>query len=89
MNRQLPFNVLRRGPIVYYTISFLQHKNIYDFWQESLVDDFLNSVYECFVSGVEYKIQGFVEVINYQQTEITDTENYKDLFHKCLCSYPF
>ena len=55
MNRQLPFNVLRRGPIVYYTINFLQHKNIYGFCQESLVDDFLNSVYKCFVSGVEYK----------------------------------
>ena len=46
----------------------------------------LNSAYECFVSGVEYKIQGFVEAINYQQTEISNIENYKDLFHKCICS---
>ena len=99
MNRQLPVSVLRRGPIVYYLINFLQHKNYdfhpesivddflnylinflqqknYDFFQESIVNDFLNSVYERFVSGgAEYKIQGYVELINYQQTEIINIEN--------------
>ena len=70
MNQQLQINVLRRGTIVYYTINFNQHKMFYDFNQESVVDDFLNTVYERFESGAEYKIQGYVEFINYQQTEI-------------------
>ena len=75
MNRQQHINVLRRGPIVYYTTNFIHHKNFYDFYQESVADDFLNSVYERFVSGTEYKIQGYVEVINFQQTELVNTEN--------------
>ena len=70
MNQQLQINVLRRGTIVYYTINFNQHKMFYEFNQESVVDDFLNTVYERFESGAEYKIQGYVEFINYQQTEI-------------------
>ena len=74
MNQQLPVNVLRRGPIVYHMINFLQHKNFYDFYQGKVVDDFLNSVCERFVSGAEYKIQGYVELINYQQTEIINLE---------------
>ena len=40
MNRQLPVNVFRRGLVVHYTINFLQHKIFYDFYQESVVDDF-------------------------------------------------
>ena len=40
MNYQLPVNVLRLGPIVYYKLSFLQHESFYDFYQESAVDDF-------------------------------------------------
>ena len=75
MNRQQHISVLRLGPIVYYTTNFIHHKNFYDFYQESVADDFLNSVYERFVSGTEYKIQGYVEVINYQQTELVNTEN--------------
>ena len=75
MNRQLPVNVLRRGPIMNYTINFLQHKNCYDFYQESVVDDFLNSVYKLSVSDAEYKVQGYFEFINYQQTELISIEN--------------
>ena len=40
MNQQLPVNVLRRGPIVYYMINFLQHKNFYDFYQGKVVVTF-------------------------------------------------
>ena len=75
MNQQLPINVLRRGPIMYYSINFQQHKKFYDFYQESVVDDFLNSVYGRFVFDAEYKIQGYVEVINYQLGEIINLEN--------------
>ena len=75
INRQLPINVLRHGPIVYYTINFIQHKNFYEFYQESVVDDFLNSVHEPFVSAAEDKIQGYAKAINYQQTEVVNIEN--------------
>ena len=37
--------VLWRGPIAYYTISFDQHKNLYDFFNEQIVDDFSDVVY--------------------------------------------
>ena len=62
MNQQLPINVLRRGSTIYYTI-------------ESVIDDFLNSVYEHFVSGAVYKIQGHIVVINYHQIKIVNIKN--------------
>ena len=76
-NQQLPINVLRRVPIFYYSINFDQHKNFYDFYDEKIVDNFLNSVYEHFVSGNNFYIQGYVEIVNYQQTEIVNLENNK------------
>ena len=75
MNQQLPVNVLRRGPIMHYTIQFQQHKNVQDFYQESVVDDFLNSVSGCFAADAEYKIQGYVEVMSYQLGEIINMKN--------------
>ena len=36
----LPLNVLKRGPITYYSINFEQHKNFYDFFNSSMVDVF-------------------------------------------------
>ena len=62
MNWQLPINVLRRGSTIYYNT-------------ENVVDDFLNSVYERFVSGAEYKIQGYIVAINYRQIEIVNIKN--------------
>ena len=44
----LPLNTLIRGPITNYSINFNQHKNFYDFFSASVVDDFLNSVYNSF-----------------------------------------
>ena len=57
-NQQLPINVLRRGSIFYYYINFCQHKNFYDFYDEKIVDSFLNSVYERFVPGKDSEICG-------------------------------
>ena len=74
-NQQLPINVLRHGSIFYYLINFHQHKNFYDFYDEKIVDDFLNSIYERFVSVDYYKIQGYGKIINYQQTELVNLEN--------------
>ena len=47
-NQQLPINILRRGAIKYFSINYNQHKNFYNFFQEQIVDDFLNSVYTRF-----------------------------------------
>ena len=57
MNQQLSVNILRRGSIMYYTINFQQRKNFYDFYQKSVIDDFLNSLYKRFVSGANIKFR--------------------------------
>ena len=72
-NGQLPLNILRRGPITYYTISYQEHKNFYDFFIE--IEDFLNSVYSMFNPDRDYKIQGYAEIINQQQGEYIIAEN--------------
>ena len=74
-NGQLPVNILRRGLITYYTISYDQHKNFYDFFNERIVDDFLSSVYNKFNPDKDYKIQGYAEIINRQQGEFIIAEN--------------
>lgn len=45
---QVPLNFLHRGRIRQYTINIDQHKNFYDFFDGSIVDDFIKSVYGCF-----------------------------------------
>ena len=57
MNQQLSVNILRRGSIMYYTINFQQRKKFYDFYQKSVVDDFLNFVYKRFASGANIKFR--------------------------------
>ena len=69
INQQGPVNVLRRGPLIYYSINYDQYKNFYDFYDEGkIVDRFFNSVKDLFASGKskKYKIQGYFEVKNYQ-----------------------
>ena len=67
----LPLNVLTRGPLTYYSINFEQHKNFYDFFNNSSADVFLYSVYETFrPSSTEKKFQGYAEIINQQRGEI-------------------
>ena len=78
INQQGPVNVLRRGPLIYYSINYDQYKNFYDFYDEGkIVDRFFNSVKDLFASGKskKYKIQGYFEVKNYQQTEFVELEN--------------
>ena len=74
-NRQLPINILRRGPIKYFTIGYDQHKNFYNFFEEQVVNDFLDSVYARFDPDDQYKIQGYVEIINQQQGDFIIAEN--------------
>ena len=76
INQQLPVNVLKRGPITYYSINFYQHENFYDFYDERTVDAFFNSVKNTFVSDdKEYKMQGYFELKNYQWTQPIELEN--------------
>lgn len=45
---KLPLDILRRGSITYYSISFDQHKNFYDSFSTGVVNTFLNSVYQLY-----------------------------------------
>ena len=74
-NQQWLINILRRSPIKYFTISYNQHKNFYNFFDEQIVDDFLNSVYGRFEPDDLYKIQGYAEIINQQQGEFIIAES--------------
>ena len=68
---RLPLNILKRGPITYYSINFVQHKNFYDFFSSSAVDVFLDSVYKTFRPvNKESKFQGYAEIVNQQRGEV-------------------
>ena len=56
-NSQLPINILRRDPTKYSTISYDQLKNIYNFFEEHIMVDFLDSAYARFDPDDQYKIQ--------------------------------
>ena len=75
MNQQLPVSVVTRGPVTYFSINYNGHKNFYDFFQEDVVDDFLQGVYNRFNHGDEYKFQGYAEMINQQKGESVVSEN--------------
>ena len=76
INQAHIMNIHGRGPIVCYLISFRQHKNFYDFYDESIVDSFFYSVQRSFTqSALEMKFQGYFEPKNYQQTKIAEIEN--------------
>ena len=55
----LRLNILRRSPTTYYSISFEQHKNFYDFFSTRVEDTFLNSVYQVYRPNRDNKIQGY------------------------------
>ena len=66
----LPINVLKRGPITYYSINFNQHQKFYDFFSSGIVDAFLESAYEIYRPTKENKFQGYTEIVNQQRGEI-------------------
>ena len=53
---QLPVNIAHRLPIKYLIITLEQLKNVYNFYEESADDDFLNAVNEKFMPEKEYKL---------------------------------
>ena len=74
----LPVNILKRGPLIYYSINFYQLKKFYDFFDEKIVDSFFNPVKELFVptaNNKKLKVQDYFKLRNYQQTETVELEN--------------
>ena len=67
INQQQPVNI----------INYPQYKNFYGFFDEKIVETFFNSVRNVFVTDGrdEFKMQGYAEIKNYQQTEIVELEN--------------
>lgn len=76
MNQRLSRNVLRRRRTTYYSIIFQQDRNFCDFYDEEIVDSFFNSIKKFIVSdgNDEFKMEGYAEIINFQQTEIAELE---------------
>ena len=64
---QLAINILRRGPVTYYSINFRQHKRFYNFYAEEIVNLFFNSIKERIVSAKndKFKMQGCAEIIDF------------------------
>ena len=60
-NQQLPANELRCGPITYFSINYSHHKNFCNFFEESVVNDFIESVYVRFVCTVQAKSKGILK----------------------------
>ena len=86
----LRLNTLIRGPITNYSINFNQHKNFYDFFSASVVDNFLNSVYNIFKPfNKKYKFQGYFELVNQQptldnQSFLTENRNWVTNVYKSI-----
>ena len=86
----LRLNTLIRGPITNYSINFNQHKNFYDFFSASVVDDFLNSVYNSFKAfKKKYRFQGYFELVNPQptldnQSFLTENRNWLTNAYKSI-----
>ena len=83
-NQQLPINVLKRGPIKYFSINFNRHKDFYDFFQERIEDDFFDAVYNRFVSNGQYKVEGYAEIINQQHGDFIIAESLANKYLYCL-----
>ena len=76
MNQQLPVSILT---VIYYSINFQQQKDFYDFYDGKIVDSFFDSVKEHFVPNerVCIKMQGYIEIKNYQRIETVELENIR------------
>ena len=62
--------------ITYYSINYFQHKNFYDFSDtEKIVDNFFRTFERSFVSNKKVKMYGYIELINYQPSEIIELES--------------
>lgn len=60
-------NILRRDPIIYYTINFQQQKDFCNFCDKKIVGESFNLVKELLYAGDTFKKYGHFELKNYQQ----------------------
>ena len=69
-NENLPLNILRRDPIIYYSVNFNQHQNFYNFYSSDMIDNFIDAVHQKFkpLKNVHYKFQTYFEIVNQQRT---------------------
>ena len=69
-----PLNILKRSNVITnYSINNSIHKNYYDFFDaEKTVKEFNSSLENKFVSRGKIKVQGSVEIINYQPADEID-----------------
>lgn len=79
-DRVSPLNVLKRGPITYYSINIGQHRAHYDIFSGDIAGVFLDAVHRTFTPqrNQTYKFQAYFELVNQQRTPNNDgflTEN--------------
>ena len=69
-----PLNILKRSNLITnYSINYSLYENYYDFYDaEKTVKDVISNVENKFVSRGKIKVQGSVELINYQPAEEID-----------------
>ena len=82
LNQQLPLNILKRGLTTYYFINYFQHKNYYDFFDaEKVVEKFWGAFERSFVSDKKVRMQCYIELINYQSSELIELESKEGLVY--------
>ena len=71
---RLALNVLKRRVITYYSLNYSQHKNCYEFFDET-VRDFLATFERSFAPTEKVVVQGYMELVNYQPSKIIELES--------------
>ena len=72
----LPVNISRRGNVItIYSINYSIHKNSYDFFNvEKVIRKFILAVKNKFVPEGKVKVQGSIDIFNYQPSEEENIE---------------
>ena len=70
MQNNFPSNILKRGPITYFSINYSLHSNCYNFLDaEKAIDDFLEAVRQKFIPTDNVEVQGSIYLINYEPAQ--------------------
>ena len=76
-------NILRRDPIIYYTINFQQQKDFCNFCDKKIVGESFNLVKELLYAGDTFKKYGHFQLKNYHLSMYFVKEVSKTKIH-CL-----
>ena len=75
----LPINVLKRGPITYFSMNYSLHSNFYNFFDAGkTVDDFLETVKQKFIPTDNVEVQGSIYLVKYQPAQSNVIIELKD-----------